>query len=244
MRNRQKRYPCLIYTVCMCGRYALYGPAPRLRERFGVDFDEIDFRPRYNLAPMQYAPVIREVDRERHVALLRWGLLPSWARDPAIATRLFNARAETAATKPSFRAAFKTRRCLIPADGFYEWAPAATGGKQPHFIHLASGAPMALAGLWEHWSAPAGEEVSTFTILTIDANERLAPIHDRMPVILPPETWSLWLNPTRTPAQVASLLRPYPSDSMRLWPVAKRIGSSRVDDAALIEPLSGTHGAN
>jgi putative SOS response-associated peptidase YedK len=236
--------PRLIYTVGMCGRYALYGPVSRLREQFEVDFDEIDFRPHYNLAPMQHAPVIREVDRgERHVALLRWGLLPSWAKGPTIAARLFNARAETAATKPSFRAAFKARRCLIPADGFYEWAPAATGGKQPHFIRLASGAPMALAGLWEHWTAPAGEEVSTFTILTIDANERLAPIHDRMPVILPPETWSLWLNPARTPAQVAPLLRPYPSDSMQLWPVSKRVGNVRADDPSLIElvpPAAGS----
>lgn len=224
------------YTFHMCGRYALYGPVSRLREHFEVDFDEIDFRPRYNLAPQQFAPVVREHEGVRHAAMLRWGLLPSWAKDAAMATRLINARAETAAEKPAFRAAFKARRCLVPADGFYEWQ-AGADGKQPYFVRLTADAPLALAGLWEHWTAPGGEELSTFTILTTAANELLAPIHDRMPVILPPEAWGLWLNPARTPAQVMPLLLPYPAAAMTMWPVARRVGNVKHDDAALVEPL-------
>jgi putative SOS response-associated peptidase YedK len=218
----------------MCGRYALYGPVSRLREHFEVDFDGIAFVPRYNLAPQHFAPVIRQHDGERQVAMLRWGLLPSWAKDSAMANRLINARSETAAEKPAFRAAFKARRCLIPADGFYEWA-ATPEGKQPFYFHLKSGAPLALAGLWEHWTAPAGEALSTYTILTTSANELLSAVHERMPVILPPETWGLWLNHARTPAQVRPLLLPYPAGAMSARAVARRVGNVRNDDAALIE---------
>jgi putative SOS response-associated peptidase YedK len=221
----------------MCGRYALYGPVSRLREHFGVDFDEAEFRPRFNLAPQQFAPVIRQHDGARCVSMLRWGLLPAWSKDVTLANRLINARAESAAAKPAFRAAFKSRRCLIPADGFYEWASTPTG-KQPYFVHLKSEAPLALAGLWEQWTGPDGESLATFTILTTEANALLASIHERMPVILPPEAWGLWLHPARTPAQVMPLLLPYPDAALALRPVSRRVGNVKHDDAALVEEVT------
>lgn len=220
----------------MCGRYALYGPSSRLREHFEVDFDPIGFAPHYNIAPMQRVPVIRWQAGEHLLAVLRWGLVPSWAKDEAIGNRLINARAETAAEKPTFRAAFKARRCLVPCDGFFEWA-ASADGKQPYFIRLKGGVPMALGGLWEHWRAPTGETLKTFTILTTAANERVASIHERMPVILPPETWGLWLNPARTPDQVGPLMRAYPADAIALDAVSKRVGNTRNDDPDLLSPI-------
>lgn len=220
----------------MCGRYALYGPSSRLREHFEVDFDSIGFAAHYNIAPQQRAPVIRAQSGERTVAMLRWGLVPSWAKDATIGNRLINARAETAAEKPSFRAAFKARRCLVPCDGFFEWATA-PDGKQPYLIHLKSELPMALGGLWEHWRAPTGEELESFTILTTAANDRIAAIHDRMPVILPPETWSLWLNAARTPVQVQALMRAFPADAMVLDAVSRRVGNTRNDDPGLLTPI-------
>lgn len=221
----------------MCGRYALYGPASRLTERFGVDFTQIDFVPRYNLAPMQFAPVIRNLGEARRVDLLRWGLLPSWSRDPAMATRLINARSETAAEKPSFRAAFKQRRCLVPIDGFYEWQPV-QGGKQPYFLTLRSELPMALAGLWETWAATGGEELNTFTILTTSANPLLARLHERMPVILPPEAWALWLHPARTADQLMPLMKPLPAQEMRAHAVSRRVGNVRNDDPQLLDAVA------
>ncbi len=221
----------------MCGRYALYGPVSRLRGHFDVDFDAIGFVPRYNVAPQQFAPIVRERDGAREVAMLRWGLLPSWAKDPAIATRLIQARVETAAEKPAFRSAFKARRCLVPADAFYEWAQT-PAGKQPYLVRLRSGEPLALAGLWERWRGPDGEVLDTYTILTTDANALIAPLHERMPVILPPESWALWLNPARTPQQVLPLALPYPAPALAMHPVARRVGNVRNDDPGLIEPVA------
>lgn len=220
----------------MCGRYALYGPKSRLTEHFGVDFDALGFEAHYNLAPTQVAPVIRQREGTRDASMLRWGLLPSWSKDETLANKLFNARSETAAEKPSFRAAMKSRRCLIPANGFYEWART-VDGKQPYYIHLASGDPLAMAGLWEHWRTAEGETLETFTILTTEANERIRPLHDRMPVILPPETWGLWLNAARTPMQLEPLMAPLPSGMLALHPVGKAVGNARVDRADLIEPF-------
>lgn len=221
----------------MCGRYALYGPKSRLREHFDADFDGFEFRPRYNIAPMQDAPVILQVEDERVASLMRWGLLPSWAKDPTIAARLINARAETAAEKPSFRSAMKARRCLVPVDGFYEWAKVGDA-KQPYFIRAANDEPLALAGLWEHWTSPVGESIQTFTILTTEANDLIRPLHERMPVVLPPEVWNLWLRPSRTPAQLQPLLEPLPAGLLKLHPVAKRVGNARNDDADLVEPAT------
>lgn len=210
----------------MCGRYALFGPKSRLSEHYGADFGGIGFEPRYNLAPTQFAPVIRERQGVRDLSMLRWGLLPSWAKDEALANRLFNARSETAADKPSFRSAMKTRRCLIPADGFYEWAKTESG-KQPYFIHLPNDKPMAIAGLWEHWRTPSGEALETFTVLTTEANDRIRPLHERIPVILPAEIWGLWLNAARTPTQLQPLMAPLPSGMLELHPVGKAVGNAR-----------------
>ena len=221
----------------MCGRYALYGPASRLSERFEVDFGEIDFAQRYNLAPLQFAPIIRAGDEGRELGLLRWGLLPGWAKDAGMASRLINARSETAAQKPSFRSAFRKRRCLVPADGYFEWQ-ALAGGKQPHFFSLRSELPMALAGLWEQWRSPAGDALETFTILTTEANSALAQIHHRMPVILPPETWALWLHPGRTPEQLTPLMSALPANEIVTRAVDRRVGNVRNDDPTLLEPVA------
>ena len=202
-----------------------------MSEHFEADFSEIDFVPRYNLAPQQFAPVLRRVDGQRRVDLLRWGLMPAWARDPALASRLINARSETAAAKPAFRAAFKRRRCLVPVDGFYEWKRSPQG-KQPYLFSLRNELPMALAGLWEEGTA---EGAGSFTILTTAANELLAEVHERMPVILPPETWGLWLNPERTPVQLQPLMRSLRASEMVSRPVDRRVGNVRNDDSALLE---------
>ena len=175
----------------MCGRYALYGPVSRLREAFDAVPEGFEFEPRWNAAPMQWLPVVRQRSNgERVIHRLRWGLVPSWAKDATIATRLINARGESVAEKPSFRAAFRRRRCIVPANGFYEWQQLSDqqgGGKQPFYIHPVEGEFFALAGLWERWTRPAdGEELDTFTIVTTEANAAMRPLHDRMPVILAP----------------------------------------------------------
>ena len=172
----------------MCGRYALYGPTSRLSERFSASIDDVpaDFGPRYNAAPMQTLPVVRQrPGGERVVHLLRWGLVPSWAKELSIATRLINARGETLAAKPAFRAAYKARRCIVPASGFYEWK-AETAGKQPYYIRSRSEVPLAMAGLWESWRDPDGIVVRTFCIITTEANALMTEIHERMPVLLRP----------------------------------------------------------
>lgn len=233
----------------MCGRYGVTATAEEIAETFEADQQDLpELRPRYNLAPTQWAPVVRrEGDERRHVRLLRWGLVPFWADDATIGNRLINARAETAATKPAFRSAFRRRRCLVVADGFYEWEPR-DGGKQPWFVGPAEGGPIAFAGLWEQWqsqgeaagSASSGEgaaPLETFTILTTEANERLARLHERMPVILPPETWSAWLDPDRSRDEVRALLAPYPASATTMWPVGKRVNNPRHDDPTVLEPV-------
>ena len=220
----------------MCGRYALYGPSSRLAAHFAVDFAALHFAPRYNLAPMQWAPVIRWSAGQRELALARWGLLPAWARDPAMAGRLINARSETAAEKPAFRSAFRSRRCLVPADGFFEWKALASG-KQPYFIRRRDEMPLALAGLWEPSTAPDGAAQCTFTILTAESGTGLAEIHPRMPVMLPPEAWGLWLNPARSPAQVLPLMGAAMTTELAWWPVSRRVGKVAEDDAGLLDRI-------
>jgi len=195
----------------------------------------MEFDPRYNMAPSQRAPVIREqADGLRQAVMMRWGLIPSWAKDAAIAYKTINARAETVATAASYRAAFKTRRCIVPATGFYEWQK--TGGaKQPWLLEAIDEAPLSLAGLWERWEG--GEQpVETFTIITTTPNELVAPIHDRMPVILAPADFDAWLKPEPSPA-VAALLRPYPADRMKACRIGTRVNSPKNDDPAIIEPV-------
>ena len=194
------------------------------------------WQPRYNVAPTQAMPVVRMVDGKRELALLRWGLIPSWAKDPKIGNSLINARGETVHEKPAFRSAFKARRCLVPADGFYEWRKLPGGGKQPYRITMADGSPFAFAGLWERWDK--GEEpLETFTIITTSANELVAPIHDRMPVILDPADYDAWLESPDTAIPIA-LIQPYPAKRMSAYPVSTRVNSPRNDDAAVIERAS------
>ena len=216
----------------MCGRYSLTTPVEGIRRLFG--FAELPNLPaRYNIAPTQPAPVVRRGgDGRRELALLRWGLVPSWAKDPSIGNRLINARAETVADKPAFRSAFKNRRCLVVADGFYEWRKVGDG-KQPYRITLPDGGPFAFAGLWERW-APAGEAIESFTIVTTDANPRLRPIHDRMPVILDPADHETWLEGG---AAALALLRPFPGDALAVHAVDRRVNNPRHDDPACIAPL-------
>lgn len=223
----------------MCGRYTLYGPVSRLRKHFDAEIAGFDFEPRYNAAPMQWLPVIRQrPSGERIIHRLRWGLVPSWAKDEVIATKLINARGETVADKPSFRAAFRKRRCIVPANGFFEWK-AVAGKKQPYFIHLANDDLIGLAGLWERWTRPTdGEEIDTFTIVTTEANATVAPVHDRMPVILSPADYGAWLDAGTDIEEVTRLLRPSPEGVLEMHPVATDVGNVRNDNASLIVRIS------
>jgi putative SOS response-associated peptidase YedK len=179
----------------------------------------------------------------REWALVQWGLVPSWSKDPSIGARLINARSETAAEKPSFRSALRRRRCLIPASGFYEWQRR-PNGKQPYVIGMADGNPFAFAGLWEHWHGLDGSELETCTVLTTEANELMAPIHDRMPVILEPQDYADWLGTGEdsAPAEVAQLqhlMRPYPADQMKAYPVSNYVNDPRHEGAECIRPTDG-----
>jgi putative SOS response-associated peptidase YedK len=217
----------------MCGRYVLASPGEVIAEHFRLA-QVPEYPPRYNIAPTQAALVVRETpEGEREAVLLRWGLIPSWAKDPAIGSRMINARAEGLADKPSFRASFKRRRCLVPADGFYEWRPAAGGRKQPFFIRLASGAPLALAGLWEQWKAPEGDVVATFTIVTTAASAQLQTLHDRMPVVVAPADHDEWLSSPNPSA----LLVPWQGEPFELVPVSTRVNNVANDDPTLVARL-------
>lgn len=221
----------------MCGRYTLTVDPADLIEAFGLNPDASpdlgELGPRYNIAPTQAVAVIPNTS-PRHVEVMRWGLIPSWAKDPKIGNSLINARGETVAEKPSFRSAFKRRRCLIPADGFYEWKKEADGAKVPYFIRLADERPFAFAGLWEVWAPIGGSEIPTCTIITTSANDIMAPIHDRMPVILAPEHYDTWLAEGELPApELLSLIQPY-DGAMKARPVSTRVNSPRTDDVSLI----------
>ena len=226
----------------MCGRYALTTTPAALSKLFGV-LMKLQLTPRFNVAPTQMMPVVVNEAGEREIMLMRWGLIPSWAKDASIGSRLINARSETAAGKPAFRSAFKQRRCVVPASGFYEWMK--TGGaKQPYFITRADGQSLGLAGLWENWTDPdSGKELRTFTILTTDANEALKPLHDRMPVILEPEDVGRWLGERKKKgsdaAELTDLLRPAADGVLALRPVSSRVNSPKNDDASVLDPVPG-----
>jgi putative SOS response-associated peptidase YedK len=197
------------------------------------------FPPSWNVAPTDTLPVVRFDAKvhQRSLDMLRWGLIPYWAKGIKVGFATINAKAEGIESKPAFRKAFERRRCLVPADNFYEWKKTATG-KQPYVLALADRGIMALAGVWENWQSPAGEWVRSFAIITTTPNELCGEIHNRMPVILKPDAWLAWLG--EEPAEVAelkSLLAPYPSDEMICWPVSPRVGSVKNNDASLIEPL-------
>ncbi len=228
----------------MCGRYSLTTPEEALRRLFQYRGPARNVAARYNIAPTQEAPVVRLTPAESgaasaggpELAMLRWGLIPSWAKEAAIGSRMINARAETVAEKPAFRNAFRERRCLVPADGFYEWAHA-NGAKQPWRIHRADDGPLAFAGLWERWRQ-AGETVESFTIITTDANAALLPIHERMPVVLDPPDFAAWLDAEDTPRDHAlALLRPYAGDALAAYKISTHVNSPRNDDKNCFTPL-------
>ncbi len=229
--------------MIMCGRFTLTELEPDvLTEIFDLSGDLPRLEPRYNIAPTQpVASVIRDSARgENRLGFLRWGLIPSWAKDPRIGSKMINARGETVHEKPSFRAAFKRRRCLIIADGFYEWQKR-DDIKQPVYITLAQEKPFAFAGLWEQWIDPnSGGELATCTIITTTPNDLVRPIHDRMPVILPRDEYARWLGTDERDAEaLLPLLRPYPAAHMTAWPVSRRVNSPANDDPALIAELAG-----
>jgi putative SOS response-associated peptidase YedK len=225
----------------MCGRYAFYSPREAIERVFGVP-DSPEVEPRWNIAPTQYVPVVR-VDREgrRVLRMLRWGLVPFWSRDESIGNRMINARAETLSRNAAFREAFEQRRCLIPVSGFYEWRREGRV-RTPWFIESADGEPFALAGLWARWrprgSGASSEPLDSCTIITTDANALVAPIHDRMPVILPPEGFAAWLDPHgHDVAVLARWLLPAPPDGLTARIVSSAVNDARSEGPELIAPV-------
>jgi putative SOS response-associated peptidase YedK len=217
----------------MCGRYTLTAEQEALQVALGVE-GLVHPTPRYNIAPTQEVPVVVAPEGRPEGRTLRWGLVPSWAKDPAMGNRMINARSETAAEKPSFRGPFRRSRCLVPADGFYEWRKEGKG-KVPFWIHMEDLAPFTLAGLWDRWKGPDGTLLETFTILTTRPNELLGPIHDRMPVILGKDDREEWLDPGTSPDALKALLGPHPSAPMAVREVTTRVNSPRNDDPGCIE---------
>jgi len=222
----------------MCGRFAQSSSPKKIAQRFQVHPSHSHVPegrvPRYNLAPSQPVMAIRlEPEGERELVELTWGLLPSWSKEPKLGYSTINARAETVAEKPTYRSAFRKRRCLIPADGFFEWQTTPTG-KQPWYITSQDSSPLAFAGLWEHWEG-AGQAIKSCTIIVTAANSIMRPIHDRMPVILPEDQWQDWLAVETPPDELKALLNPYSSEHMRAWKVSKRVNSSKSEGKKLIE---------
>jgi putative SOS response-associated peptidase YedK len=213
----------------MCGRYTLATDLKQVAKRFDAAAEEIPaISSRYNIAPTQQVIVVSD-EGKRTIKQMRWGLIPSWAKDPAIGNRMINARAETLAEKPAFRAALKKRRCIIPADGFFEWKKLGKV-KQPVHIVLKSREPFGFAGLWEHWKSPDGEEILSCTIITTEANELLKAVHERMPVILSREAEAVWLDPKiQEPEKLLPLLKQFPSDKMEFYPVSREVNSPTFD---------------
>ncbi len=223
----------------MCGRYTITSAPEAIRALFRYE-EQPNFPPRYNVAPTQPIPIVRLHEGKRQFALVRWGLLPSWVKDPKTFTLLINARGESVIDKPAFRAAMKRRRCLIPADGFYEWK-AVGGRKQPYYVRQTSGAPMAFAGLWECWTGPNGEEMETAAIVTTNANRLLTPIHARMPVIVQPEAFDLWLNCADVDATTAAaLIAPAPDNLLESYEVSTAVNRTANDNPKLVERLAAT----
>lgn len=224
----------------MCGRF--------VRARSAADYARIfgarrcaDLPPSWNVAPGQAVLAVRAGrDGTRELVALRWGFVPAWARDPSEGPRPINARAETAARSRLFRDALRRRRCLIPADAFYEWAGQAHGRRQPWAVRRRDGAVMAFAGMWACWIGPDGEVLESCAILTTEANTLLRPIHERMPVILPPEAWGRWLDPAlEVPGDVVPLLRPCPTEELEAWPVGRAVNSVVRDGPELLRPAGG-----
>lgn len=212
----------------MCGRFVQYTLFPIIRTEFQLTSAPVELSPRYNIAPTQEVPTVMGGGGNRLV-MCRWGLVPHWAKDLSIGSRMINARAETLAEKPSFKGPFRRQRCLVVADGFYEWQKSEEG-KVPVYIRLKNSRPMGFAGLYDRWRSPAGEEITSCTIVTTAPNSLLAQVHSRMPAIVAPDQRDLWLDPdTVGPEKLAPLLAPYPSGEMEFWPVSRRVNSPAND---------------
>lgn len=223
----------------MCGRFTLTVDPAELQDTFGDFIFPAQFAPRYNIAPSQPVLAIpNDVLRKNKADFFLWGLIPSWSKDPAIANKLINARGETVAEKPSFRGSFKYKRCLIPADGFYEWkAQAGQKTKIPYFIHMKDRKPFAFAGLWDEWHSPDGNILRTCTIITTTPNELMSELHNRMPVILDKANFADWLNPMpQTPDHLIHLIQPFPADRMSAYPVSTLVNTPVNDRPELIRP--------
>jgi putative SOS response-associated peptidase YedK len=219
----------------MCGRYLITSSPEAFRRLFGYR-EQPNFPPRYNLAPTQPVPIVRVVEGERQFALVRWGLIPAWVKDPRQFSLLINARAESVNDKPAFRNAMKRRRCLFLADGFYEWKREGAH-KRPHLARPKAGGPIAFAGLWEAWTGPNGEEQETAAIITTAANRTLGALHDRMPAVVPPEAFDLWLDCAKVDAETAAaLLAPAPDDFFEAYEISTAVNRVANDDASLIAP--------
>lgn len=233
----------------MCGRFVAASPPDELAKYFGTPQVEEELKESYNVAPTAKIYTVRAPDRSRELTVMRWGLVPFWAKDTKIGSRMINARSETAAVKPAFRTAFKKRRCLIPADGFFEWAlpdnPVGRPKKQPYFIYRNDEELSVFAGLWERWypkdsngdRLDDAEPLDTCTVLTCAANQTMARIHDRMPVFLPPAAWDRWLDPASDPASLADLMKPAPDSLLGLHPVRTEVNNSRNQGSQLIEAV-------
>jgi putative SOS response-associated peptidase YedK len=220
----------------MCGRYAITSAPEAIRALFRYP-ERPNFPSRYNVAPTQPVPIVRLAEGERHFALVRWGLIPAWVKDPKGFALLINARGESVNEKPAFKNAMKRRRCLFPADGFYEWKT--EGGRRRAFhLRKAGGGPIAFAGLWETWIGPNGEELETAAIVTTEANREMAAVHHRAPVILPPEQFELWLDDREDVRAATALIRPAPEGSMEVYEVSPAVNKVVNDTPELIEPHS------
>jgi putative SOS response-associated peptidase YedK len=221
----------------MCGRYAITSAPEAIRRLFGYD-EQPNFPPRYNVAPTQPVPIVRLAEGKRQFALVRWGLIPSWVKDPRAFSLVINARGESLNDKPAFRNAMRRRRCLFPADGFYEWRREGER-KTPYYVRLKAGGPLAFAGLWESWMGPNGEEMETAAIVTTRANRTLAAIHERMPVIVPPDAFDFWLDGAKVDAETASaLIAPAREGVLEVYEVSSAVNRTANDTPDLIKPVT------
>jgi putative SOS response-associated peptidase YedK len=216
----------------MCGRFTLHLSPELIAEIFRVPF-LADFVPRFNVAPSQSQPVVRQTTEGRQIVQMKWGLIPHWAQDSRMGYSMINARAESLDVKPAFRGSFHSQRCLVVADGFYEWRHEGKT-KEPFYITLKNGGVMAFAGLWDHWQNQDGEIVESFTIITCDSNELVSKLHNRMPVVIYQKNYSTWLNPATPLENVKKLLLPYPAERMTLWKVSSLVNSPKIDSEECI----------
>jgi putative SOS response-associated peptidase YedK len=220
----------------MCGRYAITTAPEAIRQLFGYP-EQPNFPPRYNVAPTQPVPIVRMAQGKRHFGLVRWGLIPAWVKDPRAFSLVINARGESLLDKPAFKNAMKYRRCLFPADGFYEWERKGER-KQPYFVRRRGGGPLAFAGLWESWMGPNGEEQETAAIVTTDASPSIAHIHDRMPVIVPPEAFDFWLDPNVNAEMAMAVIKPAKDETIEAYEVSRAVNRHENDSPGLVEPLT------